>query len=233
MTVPPYVIVIVLIIFGFLTGATIFFYDQSRVGTVNHATSQKVTFSGTVPQPNTNTPQNQALAALTKPDAPKNRLSYPTNIYVVQPKETLFGIATKFGLPRQLIIQANGLSNENVIQANLALVIPANDPDADLYRINMTLNDTVSTTLNQQLRTQPTSDYLDPVKVAQKDGIPYFGTSSQDSFTLGEQDLSKGTAVVQVKNGGTAVAVIGLFQPKVKGPKGIWAVLYVEQSPTL
>ena len=229
MTVPPYVLVIVLIIFGFLSGATLYFYDQSRTVVVSHSTGKTVAFTGQIPA-NQPTTQDQALRQFTKPDAPNGRLSYPTNIYTVVANDTLFSIGQKFGLTWQLIMQANGLTNENVIQADYPLVVPALDPDTDYYRVNFTLNNDVATALNVQLRAQPSSDYFDPIKVAQMDALPYFGTTAQDSFTLGVEDLSKGTAVVQVKNGGNLSVVVGLFQPKVKGAKGLWAVLYVEQQ---
>lgn len=228
MTVPPYVLVIILIIFGFLTGSTLYFYDQSRVATVSHSSSKNTTFTGKVPSASAPTPQDEALAANTKPAEPKGRLSYPTNVYNVAPHETLFAIGAKFQLSWQLIVKANGLTNENVIQSGYPLVIPALNHDTDYYRINFTLNEIVASSLNLDLRTQSTSDYFDPVKVAKKDGVPYFGITNDLSFNLADQDLSKGTTAVEVKKDGTRIAVVGLFQPKVKGAKGLWAVLYVE-----
>ncbi|HSX42009.1 MAG TPA: LysM domain-containing protein [Candidatus Saccharimonadales bacterium] len=230
MTVPPYVLVIVLIVFGFMTGATLYFYDQSRVATVNHTSSQKATFSGQIPAADAPTAQDQALTANTKPDATKGRLSYPTNVYIVQPHETLSAIGAKLQISRALIVKATGLTNENVIQAGYSLVIPALNHDTDYYRVNFTLNETVAADLNLQLRNQSSSDYFDPVKVATKSTVPYFGVTNQDSYTLADQDLSKGTAAVEVKRDGNRIAVVGLFQPKVKGAKGFWAILYIENQ---
>lgn len=228
MTVPPYVLVIILIVFGFMTGATIYFYDQSRVVSINHSAAKTTTFNGQLPSASAPTPQDLALSANTKPDAPKGRLSYPTNIYTVAPHETLFAIGAKFQISWQLIVKANGLANENVIQSGYALVIPALNHDTDYYRVNFTLNETVAASLNLDLRNQNTSDYFDPTKIAKKDAVPYFGITNDLSFTLADQDLSKGTAAVEVKKDGTRIAVVGLYQPKVKGAKGLWAVLYIE-----
>ncbi len=230
MTVPPFVLVIVLVVFGFLCGATLYFYDQSRTATVSQNHSKTTSFTGTLPQSTTTTTQDQALQSLTKPDAPKGRLSYPTNSYSVQPHETLFALGAKFELPWSLIMRANGLTNENVIQAGFDLAIPALDHQTDYYRINFTLNNDVATSLNQQLRSQTASDYFDPVKVAKLDGIGYFSLTKESDYGLSNQDLSNGTAVVTVKQAGTTTAVVGLFQPKVKGKNGLWAIAYVEDQ---
>ncbi len=228
MTVPPYVLVIILIVFGFMTGATLYFYGQSRTTTVSHSSTSKTTFDAKLPAAGTPTPQDEALTTNTKPAEPKGRLSYPTNVYTVAPHETLFAIGQKFQISWQLIVKANGLTNENVIQAQYPLVIPALNHNTDYYRVNMTLNEAVASSLNLELRDQNSSDYFDPVKVAKKDAVPYFGITNELSYTLADQDLSKGTAAVEVKKDNEKIAVVGLFQPKVKGNKGLWAVLYIE-----
>lgn len=230
MNVPPYVLVIVLILFGFLTGSTIFFYGQSRDAVTTRQANEKATFSGKIPDGSTETSQDKALAANTKPAEPKGRLSYPTNVYSVGSLETLFAIGQKFELPWQLIFKANGLTNENVIQAGYPLVIPALSHETDYYRVNLTLNETVAARLNQELRSASTSEYFDPVKVAKKDAVPYFGLTNDADYRLGEQDQSKGTAAVEVKKNGERIAIVGLYQPKVKGSKGLWAVLYIEDQ---
>lgn len=44
--------------------------------------------------------------------------------YVVQPDDTLYGIAVRFGVELNAIIELNGLSNPNDIYAGQELLIP-------------------------------------------------------------------------------------------------------------
>lgn len=48
--------------------------------------------------------------------------------YIVQPGDTLWSIASRFGTTVQAIMQANGLSNPNFIYAGLRLYIPVPGP---------------------------------------------------------------------------------------------------------
>ena len=68
---------------------------------------------------------------------------------MVQWGDTVYGIARRFGLPMDAIIQANGLVNPNQIRAGQVLIIPAMPPPApgplmyvvqpgdNLYRISL------------------------------------------------------------------------------------------------
>lgn len=48
--------------------------------------------------------------------------------YVVQPGDTLWSIASRFGTSVQAIMQANGLTNPNYIYVGLTLYIPIPSP---------------------------------------------------------------------------------------------------------
>jgi LysM repeat protein len=48
--------------------------------------------------------------------------------YVVQPGDTLWSIASRFGTSVQAIMQANGLTNPNYIYVGLTLYIPIPGP---------------------------------------------------------------------------------------------------------
>lgn len=48
--------------------------------------------------------------------------------YVVQPGDTLWSIASRFGTSVQAIMQANGLANPNFIYVGLTLYIPIPGP---------------------------------------------------------------------------------------------------------
>lgn len=218
---------IIILLFGFLTGSTFYFYNKSR-SIQSGKTSQTSTFQADLPREAKDT-RNEAINSQTKPAEPKGRVSYPANIYVINPKESLVTIGDKLKLPWQLLKDANGFTNDNLIQADYPLVIPKLNKYTDYYRIEFILNEDKASELNRETRDQPTNELFDPVTVAKKSTPGYFSVSAQDSFTLLEQDLSKGTAVVEAKNG-DRVVVIGLIQPKIKGEKGFWVVLYVEKQ---
>jgi LysM repeat protein len=48
--------------------------------------------------------------------------------YVVQPGDTLWSIASRFGTSVQAIMQANGLTNPNYVYVGLTLYIPVPGP---------------------------------------------------------------------------------------------------------
>lgn len=225
MTLPPAVLFVIVLVIGFLSGSTVYFYNKSQ----NGAAHQKVgsaTFQADLPAI-TPTEEAKKVDELTKPAEPKGRLSYPANVYTVGAKETLFGIGTKFGLNWQLIKLANGVTNENLIQAGYPLAIPKVDPNSDLYRLAFVLNEDVASQMNRDLRDKTDDSTFNPIEVAKSSAVPYFGVSAQDEFSLLEQNESQGTALVQVKNS-DSTNVVGLFQPKTKGKNGFWAVLYIE-----
>lgn len=227
MSLPPVVIVVVLLIFGFLSGSTAYFYNKSRQANVSG--TQKITaFNGEVTKEEKSTGPDK-VDELTKPADPKGRLVYPANVYVVQPKETLFAIGNKFAISWQMITLANGLVNENVVQADYPLVIPKLNQNTDYYRVNLVVNEDKATQLNQELRKADSNELFDPINAAKKQALPYFGVKGDDVFSLLEQDLSQGTAVVEVKKADRSV-IIGLIQPKIKGDKGFWATVYIENQ---
>lgn len=228
MSIPPAVLVVTVLIFGFLTGSTLFFYNKAQVDTKTSDHAEADTFTADLPK-TVDANQPDEVDSLTKPAEPRGRLSYPANVYIVQAKETLFAIGAKFKLPWTLIVEANGFSDANVIQANFPVVIPKFNKNTDYYRVNFVMNEDKQSEINRELRDEKTSDYFDPIKTAKKSAVPYFGVNENDSFSLIEQDLSQGTALVEAKTD-TRKNMIGLIQPKVKGEKGLWVVLYVEKQ---
>ncbi|MEK7535340.1 MAG: LysM domain-containing protein [Patescibacteria group bacterium] len=224
MRVSPALVLVTVLIIGFLFSSSVYFYTKSRPST--KSSSDKSTFSGDLPTL-TASETSKKVDELTKPADPKGRLSYPKNVYTVETKETLFGIGAKFGIDWKLIKLANGITNENLIQTGYTLVIPKIDSSTDLYRISFNLNEDKASELNRELRDKNSDPQFSPIEVAKKDAIPYFGLTLQDEYTLIEQDESRATALVQAKNS-TVSTVIGLYQPKEKGKKGFWALIYIE-----
>lgn len=224
MRVPPALLLFTVLIIGFLFSSSVYFYAKSRPSTKSG--SDKSTFSGDLPQL-TASETSKKVDELTKPADSKGRLSYPANVYTVETKETLFGIGTKFGIDWKLIKLANGITNENLIQSGYTLVIPKVEPTTDMYRVNFKIDEDKASALNRDLHDKSSDPSFNPVEIAKKDAVPYFGITAEDEFTLLEQDESRGTALVQAKNI-NASTVVGLYQPKEKGKKGFWAVLYVE-----
>ena len=90
------------------------------------------------------------------------------------------------------------------------------------------INESRATDLNQELREKESDDNFEAKFVAKRDALSYFKIKENDEFTLVEEDLSKGTALIKAE-GVETLNYIGLIQPRVMGKKGFWAVLYVEQ----
>ena len=224
MRVPPALVLVTVLLLGFLFSSTVYFYSKSRPSA--KSTGDKTAFSGDLPQL-TASETSKKVDELTKPADPKGRLSYPANVYTVETKETLFGIGSKFGIDWKLIKLANGITNENLIQTGYTLVVPRVETTTDMYRVNFKIDEDKASELNRELRDKGSDPLFNPVEVAKKDAVTYFGITAEDEFTLLEQDESRGTALVQAKNS-NASTVVGLYQPKEKGKKGFWAVLYVE-----
>lgn len=225
MTLPPAVLLGLVLIIGFLSGSTIYFFNKSHFGNNNPKVGSK-SFQADLPQISPSA-LNQKIDSLTAPAEPKGRLSFPANVYTVQSKETLFGIGVKFGVDWQLIKLANGVTNENLIQAGYALAIPRLDPSSDLYRLKFKLNEDMAAGMNRDLRDKIDDPAFNPIEVSKKSAAPYFGIKAEDEFSLLEQNESNGTALVRVKDG-VSTNVVGLYQPKIKGKNGFWAILYIE-----
>jgi len=229
MRLPSLLLAFFILLIGFLTSSTVYFYLKSQSVNKNQELSA-AKFDSELPILS-GSESAKLVDKLTKPAAPKGRLSYPAHVYSVLPKETLFGIGAKFGIDWQLIKEANGVSNENLIQAGFTLVIPKLSQNSDLYRVEFKLNEDKASELNSELREKTEDPHFDPIAVAKSDAVPYFGVTATDEFSLLEEDLSQGTALVSVKNT-EQDRIVGLYQPKQKGDKGIWVVLYVEKRPS-
>lgn len=224
MNISPLALFGVLIVFGFLSGSTLYFYNKSDTKSPKNNTQP--TFQAD------SLPQDQPAATdkvdtLTVPAEPKGRLSYPTNVYKVQAKESLFAIGEKMGVSWLIIKAANGLKDENLIQTDYPLAIPKLSRETDYYRVNFTINEDKAAELNRELRDKDSSEWYDPVNVAKKSAVPYFNLEEADQMKLIEADYSRGTALVEAKAEGR-LNYVGLIQPKTKGQKGLWALLYVE-----
>ena len=224
MNVSVNVIIVVIVIFGFLTGSSLYFYNKNKPSIKGSENSQE--FSAELPNSKL-TGQAEIVDKNTVPAEDRGRVTFPANVYTVGKGETLFAIGVKFQVNWQLIVLANGLENENSIQYGKKLVIPKLSNETDYYRVDFTINEDNASNLNRELRDQETSDYYDPKLVARNFAVPYFGVSESDEFNLIEQDNSRSTALVEAKSS-TRTNLIGLYQPKQKGEKGFWAILYIE-----
>lgn len=224
MNISPLVMFVVLVVFGFLSGSTLYFYNRSNADTDTKKTTTATFQAETLPNQEE---QPTNVDTLTTPAEPRGRLSYPANTYKVRPKESLFAIGEKMGVSWLIIKAANGIKDENLIQADYPLVVPKLSKETDYYRVNFLINEEKASELNRELREAEQSEWYDPVQVAKTHVEPYFNTTENDSFRLVEADNSKGTALVEAKTD-TRLVYIGLVQPKTKGQKGLWALYYVE-----
>lgn len=224
MNIPLSAVIVVVIFFGFLTGSSLYFYNKTTPKTTEKSLTEE--FNGEIPSSGSST-QPGKVDELTVPADVKGRVTYPSNTYTISKGDTLFGVGAKFELDWKLIVLANGLESENVVQTGKKLVIPKLSHETDYYRINFTLDDDNASALNRELREVEESDKYSPIIVAKDLAVPYFSISEDDEFSLLEQDNSRGVALVQVKTADRE-SVVGLFQPKQKGEKGFWAILYIE-----
>lgn len=224
MNISPVVLFVVLVVFGFLSGSTFYFYNRSNSTTESKKTTE-TSFQAELP--NQSEQQPNLVDTNTAPAEPRGRLSYPANVYKVQPKQSLFAIGEKVGVSWLKIKAANGLKDENLIQADHPLVIPKLSKETDYYRVNFLINEEKASEINRELRDKDTSEWYDPVAVTKMHVTPYFNTTEGDAYKLIEADYSKGTALVEAK-AETRLVYIGLIQPKTKGQKGLWALYYVE-----
>ncbi len=55
--------------------------------------------------------------------------------YVIQPGDTLSGIAAKFGTTTQVLAELNGISDPDLIYAGTTLRVPENSPSAKYYQV--------------------------------------------------------------------------------------------------
>jgi len=202
-----------------------YYYNKSRQVS-SPAKKTDTSFNAEVP-PTPVSEKNQLIDELTKPADPRGRLSYPANVYQVGERETLFNVGEKLSLGWQLLQRANGIINENLIQAGDLLVVPKLDPLTDYYRINFLIDQDRAAQLNRDLREIDAHELFSPLEVAKKSAVGYFGINDESEFKLLEADLANGTAVVEVS--GEPKKLIGLIQPRVKGERGFWAILYVEE----
>lgn len=225
MTIPPFGLALVLLIIGFLSASTLYYFNKARLVEKKDQTNQEVVFDGQIPELKSS---ENVVDQVTQPADPRGRLSYPAHTYIIQPKENLYTISQKTKVPLAVIKQANSIVNENVIQAGTVIVIPKQNMQTDYYRVEFLLNEEKATELNLELREVESSPYFDPIIVAKTSAVKYFGLTEEDSFKLLEADLEKGTALIEATNQNRK-NLIGLFQPKIKGEKGFWALLYIEQ----
>ncbi|MEW6282294.1 MAG: LysM peptidoglycan-binding domain-containing protein, partial [Candidatus Eremiobacterota bacterium] len=78
------------------------------------------------PPPVTVIQEGGAQAAPAQTAVPgQTSLGQGERVHVVQPGETLFGIASQYGVPMDAIAARNGIANPNLIRANSTLIIPA------------------------------------------------------------------------------------------------------------
>lgn len=222
----PSLIFIVLIVIGFLTASTAFFYNKSRVA--GDKANNSIAFDGEIKTSGSDSPtETDVIDSLTTPAEPKGRVSYPANTYTVKAGEGLYLVGQKMSLPWTLVQLANGIVNENSVQLGNVLVIPKYYKNTDYYRVNFIINEDIATEVNLTVRDQKDSDYFDPIKVSKNSALTYWGISKDDDFSLLEEDKSRGEAIVIAKKPGVK-NIIGLTQPKIKGDNGLWAIVYIE-----
>ena len=227
MKVPVFALVVAALVFGFLVASTIYFYDQTRVSTTKKSVDTNSFVGPVIKEPSSNQPN--LISQYTQPDSDNGRISYPANIYTVGSGETLATIASKLGEDQQYIANANSISDPNSIQQSQPLAIPVLNTTTYFYRLNFIVSQSQAEQTVISQRASFDADLTDPVKVAKSDAIGYYNIDNTSSFTLENEDLSKGEATVSVSKP-NYTAMIGLIQPKTLGKDGFWAIVYIEEQ---
>jgi len=217
---------VILLVFGFLSGTTVYYYRQAQLVSSQKSSSDK-SFSGTHPEITNEVSENIRL--LSVPAEPRNALTYSAHTYKINSGESLYSIATKFGLPQALLKRANSITDENRLEAGKNLDIPVISEQTDLYRLEFLLNETTISEYNAMVREATTDELFDPVQAARKFAVGYFNLKNTDDFHLFKADLSKGESTVEVDSVSGNSYIVGLIQPKAKGDKGFWVMLYIEE----
>jgi len=213
------------LVFGFLSGSTFYFYNKSR--TLEQRGENRSSGFQADLTPLEATPSPQPVDTLTTPGEPKNKLSYPAHVYKMPPRQSLASTGDKMQVPWQLIRAANGIQNENVVQADYPMMIPKKNVLTGYYRIEFLINNDKLAELTRETRSVDKSEWFDPINVAKRQAVPYFGLAADNAYSLLEQNDSRATAAVTVKQDEVTI-LIGLVQPGEKGSRGVWALYYVE-----
>ena len=102
-------------------------------GTAGGASPRTTSVAGSTvtpesPEPSATAARTAAASTTTAAPAASGPLATPGGIHVVQSGESLFSIGLLYGVPWQLIAEANGIENENYIELGQELVIPVPAP---------------------------------------------------------------------------------------------------------
>lgn len=206
---------LLVILVAILAGSTSFFYAKSK----SLQNRQVVTASKTaeVSSASTQSPTSAATSQVAKPSSQTERPSHPRDSYTVQPKDTLFGIATSQGVTLAELSEANGITDANKILSGQVLIVPKNG------QVSYTIDNTQATDLQKKADSGQLKFRLNPEETARSDSPPAYGLKVEDTFTL-EGSANNGQATVAVTSSDGKKYLIRLVQPVTKGDKGIWAI---------
>lgn len=85
---------------------------------------QVLVIPGEASDPEITTPESPELVEATAVDVEPETMLFADSTYIVQRGDTLFRIATRFGLKTQVLAQVNGIRNPSFIYAGQVLTIP-------------------------------------------------------------------------------------------------------------
>lgn len=212
---------ILVFIIMILSGTSSFFFFKSKSAN-NNQEAQTTSSAATVTsdQPSASPAVSASPQTTAQPSSPSDRPSNPSDTYVIQSGETLFGIAIKNDLTWTNLAAANGISDANKVKDGQTLIIPKNN------QINYTVDNAKVASLAKSVAAGKYAFRLDPVETAKADSNPAYGLTTTDTFALKNKDDKAGTATVLATKD-TLKYLITLTQPDAKGPSGIWAITLI------
>lgn len=111
---------------------------DDEVGGVSSPRPTTVAGATAAPSPTHATPTAEPTGQATAPPSPSPPpQATPGGIHVVAPGESLFSIGVLYGVPWQLIAEANGIENPDYIELGQELVIPVPAPPSGAATVHV------------------------------------------------------------------------------------------------
>ncbi len=209
-----------IVIIGILAASASFFYAKTTQSPKSEKTPSSL---GSSSIEATSLPTPEKSSQVIEPASSSKKPSTPSDVYTIEKNETLFEVAEKHDLTWTELAEINGLEDADKIMVGQVLVIAENG------EVKFTINQEKADNLQGGADSGKFDFRLSPEETARSDSPPIYGLSVEDSFVLEEKDDLRGTAIVKAKKGDQKY-LIKLSQPSIKGEKGIWAIISIQQT---
>lgn len=160
-------------------------------------------------------PVATSSSAVVKAASLVEKPSKPADTYTIQKGETLMVVSQTQGISWQDMVEANGMSDADKIQAGQTIILQK------AGQVDFMVDDDRAASLQKDADLGKYQFRLSPEDTARSDAPNVYGLKVTDTFALKSRD--SGQAQVQATKEGKNF-IIKLIQPVTKGDKGIWAI---------